>query len=132
MFGSKKKYPEIDWDHVRSLAENPWPTQPPVINISMPPLQILRENELRPCYIYGRKAIFHRWANDARPQLPQGEKPGENARYYQFRSTKAIVEFEDGTVGRVWPNEVKFADGGQFQDYTWLPLEQEGTSYAND
>lgn len=87
-----------------------------------PAIAITREIEYRPCYVYGRKAIFHRWANDARPTLPNGETPGENSRYYQFRSTKAIVEYEDGTVGRVWPNEVKFADGGHFQEYMYLPL----------
>lgn len=102
MFGSKK-------------------AQPPVINIAPPRAYITQENEYRPCYVYGKKALFHRWANDARPQLPNGVAPDENARYFQFRSTKAIVEFEDGTVGRVWPNEVKFADGGHFKDYAWLP-----------
>lgn len=83
---------------------------------------VKEEISYRPCYANGRRAMFHRWANDARPQLPRGVEPGENARYYQFRSTKAIVEYEDGTVAAVWPNEIQFADGGKFQEYAWLPM----------
>jgi len=90
----------------------------------LPTQYIVRENEYRPCYVRGKKALFHRWANDAKPQLPDGETPGENARYYQFRSTKAIVEFEDGGIGLVWPNQVVFADGGHFKDYDWRPMEE--------
>lgn len=83
------------------------------------------ENEYRPCYVNGKKALFHRWVNTARPQLPKGQEPGENARYFQFRSTQAIVEYEDGTVDRVWPQDIQFADGGKFQDYAWLPMVQQ-------
>lgn len=113
MFGSKK-----------SGAEE----KPPVIHIHQPPMQIVQDIEYRPCWVRGRKALFHRWANDARPQLPHGQEPGENARYYQFRSTKALVEFEDGTVEAVWPQYVKFADGGRFRDYAWEPVEKEGVN----
>ncbi len=83
---------------------------------------IVEKVSYRPCYVKGRRAMFHRWANDARPQLPHGQEPGENARYYQFRSTKGLVEFEDGTVAAVWPNEIQFADGGVFHEYDWLPM----------
>lgn len=43
--------------------------------------------DLRPCWVNGKKALFHSWGQ------PQ-----------------AIVEYEDGTVGLVMPCEVKFAD----------------------
>ena len=99
---------------------------PAVITIHQLPAQILQDIEYRPCWVHGKKALFHRWANDARPQLPHGQEPGENARYYQFRSTKAVVEFEDGTVETVWPQHVKFADGGRFRDYAWEPIDREG------
>lgn len=82
---------------------------------------IMQENEYRPCYVAGRKALFHRWANTARPVLPRGVEPDENARYFQQRNTHGIVEFEDGTVERVWPQDIQFADGGHFQEYAWLP-----------
>lgn len=89
---------------------------------------IVRETEYRPCYVHGKKALFHRWANDARATLPRGVEPGENARYFQFRSTMGIVEYEDGAIGRVYPNEVKFSDGGHFREYAWLPQDMEDDS----
>ena len=83
------------------------------------------ENPLRPCWVKGRKAIFHRWCNTANPALPRGMEPtDEKARYFQYRSVQAIVEFMDGTVERVWPQEIEFADGGLFDEMTWLPRNQ--------
>lgn len=111
MFGSKRKQQTKMEDLVAALRA-----------AQTAQVVITQENEYRPCYVNGRKAIFHRWANNARPQLPRGAEPGENARYYQFRSTQAIVEFEDGTVDRVWPQDIQFADGGKFQDYAWLTM----------
>jgi multidrug efflux pump subunit AcrB len=35
------------------------------------------------------------------------------------------LEFEDGTVGRCYPNEVQFADGGGFDKFQWR--ETDGT-----
>lgn len=119
MFGKDKKQ-QISLDELLSKIKLPVP----VVNVYQPPIQIVRENEYRPCWVYGKKALFHRWANDARPTLPGGQKPSENARFYQFRSSKAIVEFEDGTVARVWPNEVKFADNDFFKQFEW---ESEGS-----
>lgn len=91
--------------------------------LSSPKVVMMQENEYRPCYVAGRKALFHRWANTARPVLPRGVEPDENARYFQQRTTHGIVEFEDGTVERVWPQDIQFADGGRFKEYAWLPLE---------
>lgn len=100
--------------------EKKQPTPPaPVVNISIPPVQIVQENEYRPCWVRGKKALFHRWANSARPALPKGQEPSENARYYQFRSTQALVEFADGTVELVYPQAVRFVDGGHFREYEW-------------
>lgn len=93
----------------------------------VPKVVLTQENEYRPCYVNGRRALFHRWANSARPQLPKGQEPGENARYFQFRSTHGLVEFEDGTVDLVWPRDIQFADGGHFRDYAWNPQKQEPT-----
>lgn len=64
--------------------------------------------ELRPCFVNEKKALFHRWA-EIREIVPPsalrgGHSGGEIAR------TFAIVEFEDGTVGEVYANNIKFAD----------------------
>lgn len=114
MFGNKNKQ-QISLEEMLNKIKLP----APVVNVFQPPIQIVRENEYRPCWVYGKKALFHRWANDARPTLPGNQQPTENARFYQFRSSKAIVEFEDGTVARVWPNEVKFDDTGFFDQFKW-------------
>lgn len=115
MFGSKRRPPLHTMEEL--LAE----VKPPVLRVPM--VTIAQENEYRPCYVNGRRALFHRWANSARPQLPKGMEPGENARYFQFRSTHGLVEFEDGTVDLVWPRDIQFADGGHFRDYAWIPKE---------
>ena len=83
---------------------------------------IVQEQEYRPCWVNGKKALFHRWVNSAKAQLPYGQKANENSRYYQFRSTRGLVEYEDGTVELVPPTEIQFADGGKFQEFAWLPM----------
>lgn len=128
MFGSKRRQPTLE----DLLATMPAAPMPPVINISMPPLQIVQENEYRPCYVNDRRALFHRWVNSARPQLPKGQEPSENARYYQFRTTHGLVEYEDGTTDLVWPKDIKFADRGRFKDYTWQPMEREDAGHGAD
>jgi hypothetical protein len=124
MFGWKKYKPLTDEQRAR-LREIA--VAAPVINQNVPTrITLVEDYEPRPCWVYGRrKALFHRWANNAHAQLPRGQEPGENARYYQYRATQAIVEYEDGTVDRVWPQDIQFADGGKFLEYEWLPREQE-------
>ena len=79
-----------------------------------------QESEYRPCYANGRKALFHRWVNTANPTLPKGaEINSEKARFFQHRSTTALVEYADGTVDRVWPQDVRFVDGGYFAEFEW-------------
>ena len=86
--------------------------------------------ELRPCWVSGRPALFHRWADTARPARPYGQETDETADYYQLHSVQAIVEYEDGTVARVWPSAIKFLPSEQFKDYDWLPWTME--EYKND
>ena len=123
MFGWKKYRPLSDEQRLR-LQEIVAP--PPVELHPMPTrIALVEDYEPRPCWAYGkRKALFHRWANTAHAQLPKGLDP-EHVRYYQYRSTCAIVEYEDGTVDRVWPQDLRFADGGKFSELEWLPQEQE-------
>lgn len=73
----------------------------------------------RPCYAEGRRAMFHRWSDTGRPVVPRGQEGDKNAKYFQSWSVHAVVEFEDGTVARVWPSEIRFVDGGDFARHTW-------------
>ncbi len=87
--------------------------------------------EYRPCYVNGRRALFHRWENTANPVLPRGvDANDEKARFFQYRSTRALVEYEDGTMARVWPLDIRFADGNRFKECEWLPEEALGVQNA--
>lgn len=74
----------------------------------------------RPCWVNGTKAVFHRWADTARPVKPRGKENDDEAPYYQVYSVHAIVEYEDGRVERAWPSQIVFADGSLF-DAAWTP-----------
>lgn len=109
------------------LPINPQAEQP------APPVNIVvnadRIDQRRPCWVRGRKALFHCWANTAHPVAPRNipaELIDEKTRFFQFRRTDALVEFEDGTVSRVYASEVQFADGGGFEKFDWLPMTEEG------
>lgn len=85
----------------------------------------VQEIEYRPCYVNGRKALFHRWVNTANPAAPKGiDHNDERVKFFQHRSTSGLVEYADGTLARVWPQEIRFADGGRFDKCEWLPIEQ--------
>lgn len=78
----------------------------------------------RPCMVNGRRAFFHRWSDSARPVTPRDMEEDElYGPRYQLHSVHGIVEYEDGTVQRVWPSDIRFVDGGDFADYAW-PEEQ--------
>lgn len=73
----------------------------------------------RPCIVEGRRAIWHRWSDSARPKPPRPMAGEEDAPYFQVWNVHAIVEFEDGTVARVWPSAIQFVDGGAFDSFEW-------------
>lgn len=75
--------------------------------------------ERRPCFAKGKRAMFHRWADAARPVVPRGMEETETQERYQHYTVRAIVEYEDGTINRVWPSDIVFVDGGGFEDYAW-------------
>lgn len=77
------------------------------------------EQERRPCIVNGRRAMFHRWVDSARPVTPRGIEEDETSERYQLHSVHGIVEFEDGTVQRVWPSEIRFIDHSEFEAYAW-------------
>lgn len=75
--------------------------------------------ERRPCYVDGERAMFHQWiirAQVAPPSLMVGGHMGG-----QLCETFGLVEYEDGRVGEVYPTQVVFADGGDFDVVAFRP-----------
>lgn len=66
------------------------------------------EYTLRPCVVLDKKCTFHTWAK----MLDWVKAPPhfDPLKAIQILVTRAIVEYEDGTVGCVPPEFVKFTD----------------------
>lgn len=63
---------------------------------------------LRSCEVKGRNARFHTWEHVSKPVEPSpmvGRAPGGTIAY-----TIAIVEYEDGTIGKCYATDIKFTD----------------------
>lgn len=76
----------------------------------------IRTAEYRPCYVDGKKALFHRWENRVEvvePSIMVGGHPGG-----QIKRTCAIVEYEDGRIESVYPTKVRFVPG-KMNDYSF-------------
>jgi len=76
----------------------------------------------RPCYVDGKKAMFHQWINRAQvapPSMMIGGHPGG-----QLWEVFGLVEFEDGHVGEAYPNNIVFADGGGFEHALFRSMEK--------
>ncbi|MDD3662271.1 MAG: hypothetical protein PHT84_00190 [Candidatus Pacebacteria bacterium] len=74
---------------------------------------------LRPCIVEmpGKKyknALFHRWIEKSEIVPPSPMVGGHSGGVLQF--TLAIVEFEDGSVRKILPERIKFADN-EIQKY---------------
>lgn len=80
---------------------------------------VIKTAEYRPCFVNGRRALFHRWVDNARPAVPRGMRLEECDRPQQLWTVQAIVEFEDGQVARVWPSEIEFLPAKEFAEYSW-------------
>lgn len=78
--------------------------------------------EYRPCWVNNRKALFHRWVDSARPVKPKGMEDEETTDRYQLYNVHGLVEFEDGTMARVWPQDIQFADIREEFLTDWQPL----------
>ena len=63
--------------------------------------EIIVKPELRPCYVDGKKALFHKWVTDG------------------TLDTLALVEYENGRVAKVDTRYFKFADHGAFREVAW-------------
>lgn len=71
-------------------------------------INIINHVKYRPCFVDGKKALFHKWNDRAEVQAPGfaiGSSPGG-----QLKATFGLVEFEDGTVREVEPYSIRFAD----------------------
>lgn len=84
---------------------------------------IMSTCEMRPCWVNGRRAIFHRWTDSARPVKPAGKDQDTDERLQKW-SVHGIVEYEDGTVEREWPSAIRFADSAEhFGNLAWEQME---------
>ncbi len=65
-------------------------------------------SEYRPCYVDGKKALFHKWVDKSEIVSPSVLKGGHAGGV--ICDTFGLVEFENGVVGEVYPHKIKFAD----------------------
>ena len=64
------------------------------------------DSKYRPCFVKGKKALFHRWADKAQvvgESVLRGSHPAG-----QLWEVFGIIEYEDGTINEVYPNEIRF------------------------
>ena len=63
-------------------------------------------NEYRACFVKGRKALFHRWYENLNLKNEiLNEKVGSHIRFFY-----GVIEYENGEVDVVAPNEIRFCD----------------------
>lgn len=69
----------------------------------MRPSDIVITIELRPCLVNGKKALFHKWIKELSNFKPASEAGWEERVY-------GLVEYEDGTLGKVEYGDIQFTD----------------------
>lgn len=88
--------------------------------------------ERRPCYVVTSektvKAMFHRWVdNKVDNSITMHDSKyvyldpvwwGGNCEVY------ALVEFENGVVSKINPENLVFADGGDFSETAFIPFDK--------
>ena len=62
------------------------------------------ETKFRPCTVNGKRGVFHGWFQYDRVRLKRGIFHGN------IKCLSGLVEFEDGSVRRVEPENIKFED----------------------
>lgn len=70
--------------------------------------KIIVKAELRPCIVWGKNALFHRWSNVSDVIPPSILKGGHSGGVIAY--TVGIVEFEDGTICEVRTADIRFID----------------------
>ena len=86
-------------------------------------MDISVKREVRTCYVRDRKALFHGWYPFSKIIEPSMLKGGHHGGVINY--VLGIVEFEDGTVGYAGPEDVRFADGGEFNERIFAPVKEE-------
>ena len=80
--------------------------------------EVMRLAGLRPCYVDGKKALFHKWINKKDVIGYSPLKGGHNGGEVEF--TLALVECVNGRVYEVQPQDVYFADSaGLFKQFAF-------------
>lgn len=86
--------------------------------MAMMSTDIMIRLERRPIWLDGKeKGLFHCWSQRAEivpPSIAVGGHTGG-----VVSGVLAIIEMEDGTVKGVYPERIKFADGGDFNFLHW-------------
>lgn len=73
-------------------------------------------HKLRPCIVKGNKALFHRWCDEANPIGESNLRGGHSAG--QIWIVLGIVEYEDGSIHKAYPDEIRFVDNPH-EEYSW-------------
>lgn len=102
--------------------------------------EFIIKQELRPCIVHGKKALFHKWTEKEELFLKSGRfiahsEAREAKAYFEyfgiipngFEATKqkaiyALVEYEDGQIAEVKPSDVRFIDNAH-RDYDFKERE---------
>lgn len=101
----------------------------------------IQNAEYRPCFVDGKKALFHRWAEKQQAILKitnvcSAEVIAEIKRQYETNGIVppncevgtttdclGIVEFEDGAVAEVKPSKIRFVTG-KFKEYSFNEIKE--------
>ena len=74
---------------------------------------MIERQYFRPCTIFGRKALFHRWVERQYIIAPSPMVGGQTGGTVQ--TIAALVEFEDGTCDLIDPIMIKFVDSSRIE-----------------
>ena len=86
-------------------------------------------SEYRPCLVKGQHALFHRWEDNSEIYAPSVMIGGHGGGVVKY--TCAIVEYEDGHVERVKPEDVTFVDH-LIKEYAFPAEEKEPVGFEQN
>ena len=69
----------------------------------------IKSAEYRPCLVGCTKALFHRWI-DADTAIIERCGRGSSTKMSTIRTFYGLVEYEDGTIHKVNPEQIVFMD----------------------
>ncbi len=76
--------------------------------------EIFIREELRPCMVKNRKALFHKWSDKSKIVGPSYMVGGHKGGVLKY--TVGIIEYEDGVITECYPSEIHFSDS-KFMEY---------------